>query len=190
MTLISTKKDKTKEKIINCFWVLYRKKGLDKITVSELTELAKINRSTFYAHFKDIYDVLDEIEESYLPGGTKFLVKCSNLTTADEVHAIFQQIFENNCDNFAFLLSAQGDPNFATKLKNRTIPIFTQHVPEIYQKSKFFDLTVDYVLTSLLGAISYWVNHRDEISSDELFHHLHDLYLHGIPYCLKEEIQK
>ena len=35
----------------------------NRITVREICETADINRSTFYMHYKDIYELLDEIEE-------------------------------------------------------------------------------------------------------------------------------
>ncbi|EKC69722.1 TetR family HTH transcriptional regulator [human gut metagenome] len=38
-------------------------KPLEKITVKELCESARINKSTFYAHYKDIYDLSDAMEE-------------------------------------------------------------------------------------------------------------------------------
>lgn len=34
----------------------------NKITVKKICEKAKVNRSTFYAHFIDIYDMLDKME--------------------------------------------------------------------------------------------------------------------------------
>ncbi|WP_455683333.1 TetR/AcrR family transcriptional regulator [Thomasclavelia sp.] len=35
---------------------------LERITVKRICEKAKVNRSTFYAHFIDIYDMLDKME--------------------------------------------------------------------------------------------------------------------------------
>ena len=45
--------------LIDCM----QRKPFNRITVREICETADINRSTFYMHYKDIYELLDEIEE-------------------------------------------------------------------------------------------------------------------------------
>lgn len=54
--------EKTKHGIFNAFIELRSKKPLERISVKELCELANINKSTFYAHYIDIYDLSDKIE--------------------------------------------------------------------------------------------------------------------------------
>lgn len=54
--------EKTKKNIINAFIALRSKKSLEKITIKELCEHAMINKSTFYAHYADIYDLSDTLE--------------------------------------------------------------------------------------------------------------------------------
>lgn len=53
---------KTRNSIINAFLELRSKKPLEKITIKELSELAMINKATFYLHFRDIYDLSDFLE--------------------------------------------------------------------------------------------------------------------------------
>lgn len=55
--------EKTERGIKNAFIELRSGKPLEKITVKELCESARINKSTFYAHYKDIYDLSDAMEE-------------------------------------------------------------------------------------------------------------------------------
>jgi len=45
---------------------LLKEKSIDKITVKELSELADINRSTFYTHYCDIYAVAEEMAEEFI----------------------------------------------------------------------------------------------------------------------------
>lgn len=54
---------KTERAIKNAFIELRSKKNLEKITVKELCELACVNKSTFYAHYEDIYALSDTMEE-------------------------------------------------------------------------------------------------------------------------------
>lgn len=185
-----SKKEKTKQKIMNCFWELFRQKSVDKITVSEITTILSINRSTFYAYFKDIYDVLEQIEEYYLPSGVNFFKRCQNLEDKEAMYQIFLKVFDENYKNIGFLLSEHGDPNFNVKLKNSIRPVFKEHIPAQYQESKYFDLTVEYVLSSMLSVITYWANHSGDVTSKELFDYLHDLYVHGIPYSFGIDISQ
>ncbi len=53
---------RTKAAIKEAFLVLREKKPIEKITVTELTKLANINKATFYLHYSDIYSLSDEIE--------------------------------------------------------------------------------------------------------------------------------
>lgn len=52
---------RTRESIFESLFELMEEKDFDKITIQNLTERAQINRATFYAHFQDKYELLDEI---------------------------------------------------------------------------------------------------------------------------------
>ena len=39
-----------------------QKKDFEKITVTEIVKLSGLNRGTFYAHYSNVVDVLEEIE--------------------------------------------------------------------------------------------------------------------------------
>lgn len=54
---------KTHQRIKDCLLTLLDEYEMKEITISRLCMEVKINRSTFYAHFMDIYDVLEQIEK-------------------------------------------------------------------------------------------------------------------------------
>ena len=53
---------KTKKNIREAFLELRSKNTLEKIKVTELCELALINKTTFYNHYQDVYALSEEIE--------------------------------------------------------------------------------------------------------------------------------
>lgn len=54
--------ERTKNSIIDAFLELRSKKEIEKISVKELCEKAGINKSTFYTHYQDIYDLSEQLE--------------------------------------------------------------------------------------------------------------------------------
>lgn len=69
-----------------------QKKPVSKITVREVCEKAQINRSTFYAHFQDVYDVAERAERQMAQmAGQAFL---DHLPTEDWAKTGFIQLFE------------------------------------------------------------------------------------------------
>lgn len=55
------KKQKTREKIIDVFQQLLSEKSFKDITVNDIIKAADINRSTFYTHFQDKYELFNGI---------------------------------------------------------------------------------------------------------------------------------
>ena len=55
---------KSAEKMHNALITLLNKKDFELITVKEICELAEVNRSTFYLHYDNSYDLLKETIEA------------------------------------------------------------------------------------------------------------------------------
>ena len=53
---------KTRKSIEEVFLGLLTKYEIQNITVREISKQAKINPSTFYAHYQDVYDLMEQIE--------------------------------------------------------------------------------------------------------------------------------
>ena len=62
---------------------LGKTKSVNKITVKELTDLVEINRGTFYLHYKDVYDLVDSIENELCE---EFDQKVLTVTPDDILH--------------------------------------------------------------------------------------------------------
>lgn len=72
------RKEKSVKKIKEAFISLHKRVGYDGLTVSSLCREAGISRGTFYAHYGNVIDVLDDILDGILTGTDKFWAKYLN----------------------------------------------------------------------------------------------------------------
>lgn len=52
---------RTRQALIDAFRILVNQRDYDEITVKEITELAEVNRNSFYNYFRNIDDLLHDI---------------------------------------------------------------------------------------------------------------------------------
>ena len=57
---------KTRRQLKECLTRLLKEKKIQDITVRELAEMADINRGTFYLHYKDVFDLMDQIKNELI----------------------------------------------------------------------------------------------------------------------------
>ena len=65
-TINNQRKKESQNKIERVFINLLQTKEVKEISVSEIVKLAKVNRSTFYANYIDIYDLIDKVKEKMI----------------------------------------------------------------------------------------------------------------------------
>ncbi|MBQ4094603.1 MAG: TetR/AcrR family transcriptional regulator, partial [Oscillospiraceae bacterium] len=58
----NSRRKASRRRIEAAFVRLLQQKPMDEITVSEICKLAEVNRSTFYANYLDIYDLVDNVQ--------------------------------------------------------------------------------------------------------------------------------
>ena len=59
-------RERTREKMFDAFFKEYKENTLRGVTVGAVSRRANVNRSTFYEYFTDIYDLIDQAEDSLL----------------------------------------------------------------------------------------------------------------------------
>lgn len=88
---------KTLRSIKNAFLQLRAHKALERITIKELTELAEISKATFYLHYKDIYDLSDQLQREVVQNilGEVLHEAVPLNSMAVLTHRLFQAFFAN-----------------------------------------------------------------------------------------------
>jgi len=80
------------DKIINAYYEILLKQGNDDTSITDLCKTAKINRTTFYKHYKDVSEISSELE-------AEFIYKA--FSTKEDADLV--SFMKNPCPKFALL---------------------------------------------------------------------------------------
>lgn len=94
----------TRKVLRDSFLRILAEKHINDITVKEVCDMAEVNRATFYMHFKDCYDLLEQIEMELLGDYAKAMEQLKSQGTQRLTAAVFEMIEENQeiCDLLIF----------------------------------------------------------------------------------------
>nr|MCR5442633.1 TetR/AcrR family transcriptional regulator [Sphaerochaetaceae bacterium] len=105
----------TKRRLRESLIKLVGRKPLSAVTVSELTEDADVNRSTFYFHYQDVSAMIKEMEDQFI---SDFSIALDALEQkSHDFITILVKCLERHMDLCRILLGANGDMAFVEKMK-------------------------------------------------------------------------
>lgn len=112
---------KTKRLLRDGLARLMKEKPIKSITVRELSELVDINRGTFYLHYKDIYDMVESIQNEIFDEFNRVFEEHEADGTERTFVSILTEIFEHiaaEADIVMALIGKNGSALFVDRLKN------------------------------------------------------------------------
>lgn len=167
----------TKENLMEAFWQIYCNKRIEKVTVKEITTKAGYNRTTFYEYFTDVYDVLEQIENSVLPSHQALTPhNPTDISTTSLPIDALTKIYEKNKKYYVVLFGDNGDPSFQTIFKNHIKTILQKHLNEVGIAKKFeIDFALEYTLSAMIGVLTYWFRLDTPPPSNKLFELMNEL---------------
>ena len=179
----------TKQNLMEAFWQLYCKEGKGKVSVKEITAIAGYNRSTFYEYFTDVYDVLEQIENSLLPSPQDLPPLKLDISSATPLPIdTVINIYEKNRKYFVVLLGENGDPSFQSKLKRSVKDMLKNKlVTEGIGDNFELDFTLEYILSAMIGVLSYWFSLDTIPPRDRLLELMYELTHNGVTHKLTGE---
>lgn len=143
---------------------------LARISVAALTDRAGLTRRTFYSHYKDIPDFVEQVEESLLEDIRALIRGISATSLADVYHSIEElepapgsvellEYFLENRELIGALLGPGGDPAFIQKITELTrAEIAGRMRTGIFPGAlgTFFDYYLSYVVAAETGIVQRW----------------------------------
>lgn len=142
---------------------LIEKKELRNITVSELCELANINRGTFYLHYVDIYDMIEKFEKAIVDDLIKIIEKNSPISADYYILPVLIQVIEYLYKDMRFvkaMLSKNGDSHFLEQLKRTMLVQTKQSLPAFAPKfdETFIRFLTVFIVSGGAGVFQEWLN--------------------------------
>ena len=121
--------EKTKRAIKKAFVSILAEKELNKVTVREISEKADINRATFYAHYLDVYDLYDKVEQEVLLEWSMLILRLEESAPDDFFCVLIDHIYDNR-DVFEMAFSPKSPGELRIKLYKVLEGLFRQITAE------------------------------------------------------------
>lgn len=149
---------KSEQAIQTAFFQLMKKEGFTHLHVRDLIQMAQINRTTFYSHYTDKYDLLNQQEYKLLKelrsvadqSSADFLLT-SKISDMDQVILYAHdsvKYLRAHAVEYSLLLGPQGDHAFPTKLQNT--------IAQAWQDRGLFKhlkIPQDYAISAVTGMV-------------------------------------
>ncbi|WP_066151072.1 TetR/AcrR family transcriptional regulator [Halalkalibacter krulwichiae] len=178
------RKKYTRMVLKNSLMTLLKKKQISAITVKEICEIADINRSTFYSHYLDHYDLLYKIEEEIIEDMYKTL-SSYNFTKEEETLQMTKKILEYIASNYEIcqtLLGEHGDRSFEKRImgitQQFTMKNWTTFNDIDPKASEYISL---FIVSGSIHAIKSWLDNGMDQSPTEMAEMIINFTNKGLP---------
>lgn len=155
---------KTKQSIKDSFIELVKKKGYNKVSVTDIVEIAQINRNTFYLHYEDKEDLVkhllnDSAKRMEILLGYADFLKHTNFSTINECQIRW------GLRNILLTMEIEIDL-FKTILNDVSLQGFFDQVLDTIKSSLAVMLDVnnaksnlvfEYTMSGIFGLIKQWI---------------------------------
>lgn len=170
--------ERTKAALRDAFWELYAGDGAapglapERISVRAITERAGYNRATFYLYYRDVYDLLGQIEDEVLADArdviARLLASEGDLDFSTHMGAI-AECAARSSRYFGKLMGETGDPAFVGRLKQLVRPLVERYFVEGRGLSDAeAGLVCEFYLAGIMAIVSRWLTNCPEMPISQL----------------------
>ena len=175
---------RTKKLLTQALTQLLQEKQINEITVKELTDLADMNRGTIYLYYKDMFDMLEKIEDGLFEALDAIISLHEHDDVSQQTKPILLDLFrfiEDNQEMCRVLLSPHGDMNFLHRLNEVVREKCLKAWPNIRKEKgeADFDYHYSFVVFGCAGIIRAWVNRNCSESAEKMAEMAYGMILRG-----------
>ena len=161
---------------------LLAEKEINKITVSEICEIADINRATFYRYYLDVYDLLDHIEEDFIDELKQpYLEDPNRVSTVGAFSKEILAVFLENKELVKILFNTNNNIYFLNEVLevayNMCKTKWMSDIPNITEDE--INYAAIFIFNGALGVVNFWVKNDFDKDIEEVSHAIEQLGYYG-----------
>ena len=177
---------KTKKALREALFSLIKTKTINQITVKELTDLADVNRSTFYLYYTDVFDMFEKIQNEIYALFSRVIIPFEYNPTDSKVFAKYIKRFltfcKENPEVCKFIFRNGTNNDVAMKIKASIVDMAPDSHRFFAQDDPRFHLTT-FALSGMIFATIEWVETGMQSDTDKFAEFLADVYIYGAVYA-------
>ena len=184
------RKRKSRKSIFDACVELVQEKDFQNITINEIVGRADLNRGTFYLHFSDKYDMMNNFEN-------EMIEKIEHVITTNLPEQQSDQLFiqsrydtiveilkclEENKELLQLILKSSHNSSFQAKLRSKLKLVIKEKILPIFNDLELtipIDLFIMIFTSAVLSIAEYSYQSDDPIDAEELTKFLINVMLHG-----------
>ena len=174
---------KTRKAIKLSFFKILKTKDISEINITEITNAANINRNSFYTHYKNINNILDDINNDICNYVGKILEKHPYNEMINNPYIIineFSKVISNNNYIAEYLIFSKSSNKLARKLKNGICDKFYQsYLNSVDRADPMARYMIAYVISGVFEMYYVWFIEGKMLSLEEIGKHVSKLILAG-----------
>ncbi len=179
---------RTKKNIHQAFLQLLSEKSLSQITVKELSDLADINRKTFYMYYSNIEDIFAELEDELVLKLVHVFEKELFQKEMFDSYSFFENLnrtIQEDIDLYRILNHSDLLPHLIQRAKNALIEVFFRkyNIPADSDNERYI-LYAEYAASGILSMYTKWFSSDSHMSLEELTRTAAEITLYGFQHLL------
>lgn len=183
MAALDRRKKYTRMVLRDSLIQLLKERPLSSITVKDICELADINRSTFYAHYADQYDLLEQIEEEIMTDLTGYLNQFQYENEEDALPLLenLLEYFASKRDIAQTLLNERMDSSFQLKVMTFAHKYFMEHWTVVrHLDEDLSEYMSTFIISGCIHVMKAWLSNDMDKSPREIAEVLYHLINKGL----------
>lgn len=181
---------RTKKNIRQAFLHLLSEKSLSQITVKELSNLADINRKTFYMYYSNIEDIFAELEDELVLKLVYVFEKELFQKEMFNSYSFFENLnhtIQEDIDLYRILNHSDLLPHLIQRAKNALIEVFfRKYNISADSDNERYILYAEYAASGILSMYTKWFSRDFHMSLEELTRTAAEITLYGLQHLLPQ----